>query len=361
MVSFADHLLPVQYSNLTVSASHLHTRNETSLFDVSHMLQTEAKGKDCMSWMELLCPIDLQGMADGTSSLTVFLNGNGGILDDLIVTKVNPEHLYIVSNAGRMEHDKQHMTKYFEKFQTESKDLKLRFYNAKERSLVAFQGPKAVQSLQNLSDYNFSELYFMNSVETNVAGVEGCRITRCGYTGEDGVEISMPSDKSIQICESIMNLPNVKLAGLGARDSLRLEAGLCLYGNDIHDAVTPIEANLNWLISKRRREDATFIGAQAVLKQLKEGVTKRRVGLRMESGPPARRGAQILKPGSTEIVGSITSGCPSPSLGGNVAMGYVQEEFKKPGTELSITIRNMSVSCKVVKMPFVPSKYYSKK
>lgn len=361
MVSFAGHLLPVQYSNMSVSASHIHTRNSASLFDVSHMLQTTVTGSDCIPWMENLCPVDIQGMADGASSLTVFLNESGGILDDLIVTKVNSNNLYIVSNAGRMEHDKQHMMKYSEKYKLQNKDVNVKFHNVEERSLIALQGPKAVDTLQLLCKSNLSELYFMTSREMSVAGVDGCRVTRCGYTGEDGVEISMPAEKSIDICKAIMTSSEVKLAGLGARDSLRLEAGLCLYGNDIHDTVTPIEANLAWLIQKRRRIDSDFIGADVVLKQLKEGVIKRRIGLRIESGPPARRGAHIIRPGSTEVIGTVTSGCPSPSLGGNVAMGYVLEEFKKVGTELPISIRNMTATSAVVKMPFVPSKYYVNK
>ncbi|CAH0731882.1 unnamed protein product, partial [Brenthis ino] len=359
LVDFAGFLLPVQYSDLSVSASHLFTRSNASIFDVSHMLQTNVRGKDCMTWFETLCPVDLKGMTPGSSSLTVFLTDKGGIIDDLIVTKVNDDQLYIVSNAGRLDVDKQHMQETSEIFRKRGKDVSIEFCDVSNRALIAVQGPKAASNVQALTEVPLADVMFMTSRTGKVAGVE-CRITRCGYTGEDGFEISMPADKAEVVVEALLQSQDVKLAGLGARDSLRLEAGLCLYGNDIDESVTPVEANLTWLVAKARRAEANFPGADIILKQIKEGVAKRRIGLRIESGAPARKDV-IIKNAKNETVGKVTSGCPSPSLGGNVAMGYVAEECKKIGTELIANIRGKDISCVVAKMPFVPSKYYVKK
>ncbi|XP_075984479.1 aminomethyltransferase, mitochondrial [Anticarsia gemmatalis] len=360
IVDFAGFLLPVQYSDMSLSASHLFTRESASIFDVSHMLQTNVRGKDCVSWFESICPVDLKGMPEGSGSLTVFLTDKGGIIDDLIVTKVNEETLYVVSNAGRMEVDKQHMSETSELFKKQGKDVHVEFLDASERALIALQGPKAAAALQNITDIHLKDLMFMTSTVGKVAGVE-CRVTRCGYTGEDGVEISIPANKAETVTEALLQFNEVKLAGLGARDSLRLEAGLCLYGNDIDESVTPVEAALTWLIAKRRRTDDNFPGSDIILRQIKEGVSKRRIGIRMESGPPARKGAILKDSKTAETVGEITSGCPAPSLGGNVAMGYVSESLKKPSTELLVNIRGKDVPCSVAKMPFVPSKYYIKK
>ncbi|XP_047537467.1 aminomethyltransferase, mitochondrial [Vanessa atalanta] len=359
LVDFAGFYLPVQYADMSVSASHLFTRKSASIFDVSHMLQTNVRGKDCISWFESICPVDLKGMAPGTSSLTVFLNEKGGIIDDLIVTKVMDNQLYIVSNAGRLEVDKQHMLQTSEIYRKKGKDVTINFWDVTERALIAVQGPMAACNLQPLTDIPLADLMFMNSRIGKVAGVES-RVTRCGYTGEDGFEISIPADKAENVVEALLQSPEVKLAGLGARDSLRLEAGLCLYGNDIDESITPVEASLTWLIAKTRRNENNFPGADIILRQIKEGVSKRRIGVRIESGAPARKDA-VLKSVQGVDIGKITSGCPSPSLGGNVAMGYVTEEFKKIGTELLINIRGKDVKSKVTKMPFVPAKYYVKK
>ncbi|RVE45417.1 hypothetical protein evm_009935 [Chilo suppressalis] len=359
LVDFAGFLLPVQYSDMSVSASHLFTRSSASIFDVSHMLQTNVRGKDCIAWFESITPVDLRGMSNGSSALTVFLNDKGGIIDDLIVTKVNEETLYIVSNAGRLDVDKEHMRDTSEVFRKRGKDVEVEFWNVNQRALIAVQGPKAVSAVQTLTKIPLNDLTFMTSVEGFVVGAE-CRITRCGYTGEDGVEISIPALKADVVTNALLQNQGVKLAGLGARDSLRLEAGLCLYGNDIDESVTPVEANLTWLVSKRRRIDGGFPGADVILRQIKEGVSKRRVGIRMESGAPARKEA-ILKSVNSEEIGRVTSGCPSPSLGGNVAMGYVSEAFKKNGTQLLVNVRGKDMQCTVAKMPFVPAKYYTKK
>lgn len=200
----------------------------------------------------------------------------------------------------------------------------------------------------------------MQTAVAEIAGVPNCRVTRCGYTGEDGFEISIDAAKGDHVAEALLNTKSgcVKLAGLGARDSLRLEAGLCLYGSDIDTTTTPIEAALAWLVAKRRRAEADFPGAQTILKQVKEGCSRRRVGFRMTSGPPARHGSLVVVNGET--VGEITSGCPSPSLGGSVAMGYVKEAHKKVGTKVELKIRDKLFASEVTKMPFVTSNYYQK-
>lgn len=359
VVDFAGFLLPVQYSDMSVSASHLFTRQNASIFDVSHMLQTNVRGKDAVAWFESICPVDLKGMADGSSSLTVFLNDKGGIIDDLIVTKVNNDTLYVVSNAGRLDVDKEHMETTSTNFKKEGKDVYVEFWDVSERALIALQGPTAASTLQKLIDIPLADLTFMTSREGTIASVQ-CRVTRCGYTGEDGVEISMPADKAGQVTEALLQSSNVKLAGLGARDSLRLEAGLCLYGNDVDESITPVEANLTWLIAKRRRSEGNFPGAHVILQQIKQGVSRRRVGIRSE-GAPARKGAVIKSANGLDEVGQVTSGCPSPSLGGNVAMGYVTESLRKVGTDLLVNIRGKDIPCVVAKMPFVPTQYYNKK
>jgi aminomethyltransferase len=200
----------------------------------------------------------------------------------------------------------------------------------------------------------------MSTTDAEIAGIKDCRVTRCGYTGEDGFEISIPSDKGSFVAEALLESKsaNVKMAGLGARDSLRLEAGLCLYGSDIDTTTTPIEAALAWLIAKRRRNEKNFPGAEIIMQQLQNGVDRRRVGIRMRSGPPARHGVSVYANG--EQIGEITSGCPSPSISGNVAMGYVKEEFKKPGTMVELKIRDKFYSAEISKMPFVKSNYYQK-
>ncbi|KAJ8957893.1 hypothetical protein NQ318_001889 [Aromia moschata] len=361
IVNFGGFLLPVQYNDLSIVNSHLFTRKSASLFDVSHMLQTEIRGEGCIPYFESLCTADVGGLKDNAASLTVFTNESGGILDDLIVTKVSEDHLYVVSNAARKEHDKNHLLQALEELKkaNPSTDVKIRFYEPLERGLLALQGPKAAEILGNVTDVDLSRLYFMNSTVGNVANIKDCRITRCGYTGEDGFEISVLASEAVTLARELLSNEKVKLAGLGARDSLRLEAGLCLYGNDITIETTPVDAALTWLVSKKRREQRNFPGAEAILKQIGEGSSVKRIGLVSESGPPARQGAAILSEDGREL-GKVTSGCPSPTLGYNVAMGYVPTSHSKTGTKVSLKIRDKLYDAVVAKMPFVKSNYYTK-
>lgn len=324
------------------------------------MLQTYVTGKDAIECIETLTTADLQGLEKGSGTLTVFTNDKGGILDDLIVNRVNSSFLYIVSNAARKEHDSGLMREAVDRFRGKGKTVDVKFFEPNEKALLAFQGPAAQKVLQQLTKVDLSKQFFMTTIEAEVAGIRDCRITRCGYTGEDGFEISIPADKGSFVAEALLDSKagNVKLAGLGARDSLRLEAGLCLYGSDIDETTSPIEAGLAWLVAKRRRAEADFPGAQTILNQLKNGCSRRRVGVTMTAGPPARHGIEIFS--NDQKIGEVTSGCPSPSLGVNIAMGYVKEEFKKPGTKVDLKIRDKSYSAEISKMPFVPSNYYQK-
>lgn len=360
LVDFAGYWLPVQYSDLSIIKSHLYTREYGSIFDVSHMLQTYLRGKDVISCFESVCTADVKGLKNGTGTLTVFTNGKGGILDDLIVNRVSDDTLYVVSNASRKDTDMAVMSDAVASFKAQGKDVSVEFLSSDDQSLLALQGPSAVSVLQKLCTKDLSRLFFMNGVTDTIAGVDNCRITRCGYTGEDGVEISIPSRHAPAIANALLDpkLGNLKLAGLGARDSLRLEAGLCLYGNDIDEKTTPVEAGLLWLVAKQRRAENNFPGSDKINAQIKNGVTRRRVGFRMSPGSaPARHHVEVFD-NEHHKIGEITSGCPSPCLQQNIAMGYIREESKKVGTEVTLKVRDKFYHSQVAKMPFVPTHYY---
>uniref|UniRef100_A0A2K5DCD7 Aminomethyltransferase, mitochondrial n=1 Tax=Aotus nancymaae TaxID=37293 RepID=A0A2K5DCD7_AOTNA len=331
MVAFAGWSLPVQYRD-SHTDSHLHTRQHCSLFDVSHMLQVKGQ-------------------------ISLFLPGRaGGILDDLIVTNTSEGHLYVVSNAGCWEKDLALMQDKVRELQNQGRDVGLEVL---DNALLALQGPTAAQVLQAGVADDLRKLPFMTSAVMEVFGVSGCRVTRCGYTGEDGVEISVPAVGAVHLATALLENPEVKLAGLAARDSLRLEAGLCLYGNDIDEHTTPVEGSLSWTLGKRRRAAMDFPGAKVIVPQLKGKVQRRRVGLMCE-GAPMRAHSPILNMEGT-MIGTVTSGCPSPSLKKNVAMGYVPCEYSRPGTKLMVEVRRKQQMAVVSKMPFVPTNYYTLK
>nr|NP_609441.1 uncharacterized protein Dmel_CG6415 [Drosophila melanogaster]AAF52996.1 uncharacterized protein Dmel_CG6415 [Drosophila melanogaster]AOQ09916.1 CG6415-RA [synthetic construct] len=362
IVNFGGYALPVQYSDQSIIASHLHTRQVGSIFDVSHMLQSRIFGKDAAACLESVCTADILGTPEGSGSLTVFTNEAGGILDDLIVNKVSEKELYVVSNAAMKEQDMGIMKTAVDNFKSQGKDVSIEFLTPADQSLVAVQGPQVAKELSKLltGKASLDQLYFMSSFVTTLAGIPNVRITRCGYTGEDGVEISVASSQAQKLTESLLESGVLKLAGLGARDSLRLEAGLCLYGSDIDSKTTPVEAALAWLVTKRRRTTRDFPGADVILGQLKEGVSRRRVGLQMlgTKPPPARSGVAIFSQG--QQVGQVTSGCPSPSAGRNIAMGYVAENLKAPGTKVEFKVRDKLYEAEVTKMPFVKANYYNR-
>jgi len=358
MVDFAGYAMPVQYSDLGIGPSHLHTRSHCSIFDVSHMLQSKVHGADRIEFMESLTVADVAGLGQGQGTLTVFTLPTGGIVDDLIVTQAG-DYLYVVTNAGCRHKDIPLMQTKEKQMKAEGKDVTLELIE--DRALLALQGPTAKDCLQPLTSLSLTSLKFMTSAETQVAGID-CRVTRCGYTGEDGVEVSCPAHQAVHLAEALLgSAGSPRMAGLGARDSLRLEAGLCLYGNDIDESTTPIEAGLAWTVGKARRKDGGFPGDEVILKQLKEGVSRKRIGL-VSRGPPARGGVEVVNT-EGETIGKVTSGCPAPSMekGTNVSMAYVKKEFAKNGTKLGLQVRGKTIDATVTKMPFVPSNYYSGK
>ncbi|XP_043468997.1 aminomethyltransferase, mitochondrial [Leptopilina heterotoma] len=358
IVNFAGWLLPVQYKE-AIAASHQHTRNFASLFDVGHMLQTHVTGRDSTEFLESLTTSDLKNLGQGSSTLTVFTNRNGGILDDLIITKDQNDKYFVVSNAGRRKEDLQLLLEKKDELTANGKDVKINFLDPLERGLIALQGPSAANALQSVLKRDLTKLRFMNSIETEMMS-EKIRVSRCGYTGEDGFEISVPEKIAAQLVERILEIPDVKLAGLGARDSLRLEAGLCLYGHDIDETTTPVEAALTWLVAKRRREEGNFPGAENIVSQIKSGAMKKRIGLSMGQGPPAREGAEILTP-EGERVGKVTSGGPSPTLGRSIAMGYVPPSIAKNGNSVLVQVRGKVYKAVITKMPFIKTNYYTSK
>jgi len=355
MVEFAGWEMPVQYSNLGVLASHHWTREKASLFDVSHMLQTSWTGKDAKKFAQQLVVADLKHLEPGSSTLSVFTNEKGGIIDDTVINKVNEDQLYVVSNAGCADKDLAHIKKHLEMAKSQGQDINI---NIIDKSLVALQGPCSASIISKLAGKSITDFGFMTSREMELKGKKNwipVQISRCGYTGEDGFEISVAHEKVEELVETLNDDEHVELAGLGARDSLRLEAGLCLYGHDLNDDINPIEAGLLWTIGKERRVSGGFLGAEHILPLIKGPVEKRRVGLIVE-GAPAREGAEIYSNG--ELIGTVTSGCPSPVLKKNIAMGYVKSGFHKSGTSLQIKVRNKMQNATIVKMPFVPRNYY---
>ncbi|KAI8388214.1 uncharacterized protein BYT42DRAFT_559288 [Radiomyces spectabilis] len=246
MVPFAGYAMPIQYGNMGMLASHLHTREKASIFDVSHMLQSRVVGKDRKKFFETLVTADLHNMPVGQGSLSVFTNEQGGIIDDTIVMQ-HEDSLYVVSNAGCADKDTAHIRKHLAEFQKKGGDVDWEIIT--DHSLIAIQGPSAAAALEALVGKSLNDFGFMNGRFMDVAGVP-CHIARSGYTGEDGFELSIPTPEIVTITEKLLAQPGVELAGLGARDSLRLEAGLCLYGNDLDETTTPVEAGLTWTIRK---------------------------------------------------------------------------------------------------------------
>lgn len=280
----------------------------------------------------------------------------------MIVTKTSGDHLYVVTNAGCIDKDLPYMQERAEHWRN-SKGCDVTV-EPLCRGLVAVQGPEMVKVLDGaLEKVDLGSLHFMHSAVTTVFGIPDCRVTRCGYTGEDGVEISVPADRAAELCETLLgsSRASVKMAGLGARDALRLEAGLCLYGNDIDETTTPAEAGLLFVVAKRRRETGGFPGSERIIKEIKEkSAHRKRVGIVSEKGRPPRAGSTVIGPNGAEV-GTVTSGCPSPCLGKNIAMAYVETPHSKIGTKLKIDVSGKEVEGSVEKMPFVSTHYYTGK
>ena len=344
MVPFAGYEMPVQFP-AGVLKEHLHTRASAGLFDVSHMGQARLTGDDPAAALETLVPGDIKALKPGAMRYTLLTSESGGILDDLMVTNAG-DHLFVVVNAACKDADFAHMSAKL--------GGRCTLEILPDQALIAVQGPKAAQAVASLAP-DADGLTFLTGAAMDVASAPGF-VTRSGYTGEDGFEISIQGEHAEAVAQALLDLTEVEPIGLGARDSLRLEAGLCLYGHDIDETSSPIEAALAWTIGKRRREEGGFPGADIILGQLKDGVSRKRVGLLPEGRAPAREGTQITDQAGRTI-GVVTSGGFGPSLGGPVAMGYVERAAAEIGNEVALNVRGTARPAKIAKMPFVPPNY----
>jgi aminomethyltransferase len=345
MVAFAGYEMPVHYP-AGILAEHLHTRSRAGLFDVSHMGQLRLGGADAGAALERLVPGDICGLPPLRVRYTLLLNEAGGIVDDLTVTRLDAQNLFLVVNAATAEADFDHLRARI--------DPKIAIERLADRALLALQGPLAAAVLARLAPEAVG-LAFMGALEMPLAGQE-CLVTRSGYTGEDGFEISVPAKGAAALAERLLAEPDVAPAGLGARDSLRLEAGLCLYGQDIDATITPVEADLSWTIAARRRRTGGFPGEAVVLDQLAHGTRRKRVGIRPEGRAPARAGTPILDTDGVRI-GQVTSGGFGPSLGAPIAMGYVEAAHAAAGSAVLLEVRGTARPGRVVPLPFVPHRY----
>jgi aminomethyltransferase len=346
MVPFAGYEMPVQYST-GILKEHLHTREAAGLFDVSHMGQAFLAGDDPARALERLTPADLVGLKEGLQRYGLLLNDAGTIKDDFMTTRLAGEPaLYLVVNAGTKESDFAYIAERLRGAASLAPQP--------NRALLALQGPKAAAVLERHAP-GISKLLFMKAVRAAVAGAPAI-VSRTGYTGEDGFEISLEAKDAERVALALLSEPEVLPIGLGARDSLRLEAGLCLYGHDIDETTDPVEANLVWSIGKRRKMAKDFIAADKIMDRLFNGVARKRVGIRPDGKAPAREGTEIAdKKG--RVIGKITSGGFGPSVNGPVAMGYVETSFAADGTEIDLLVRGKANPARVAPLPFVPHRY----
>jgi aminomethyltransferase len=355
MVPFAGYDMPVQYP-AGVLREHLHTRSLAGLFDVSHMGQLALRPKsgkvlDAALALERLVPQDIVAVAPGRQRYAQFTNSDGGLLDDLMVANFG-DHLFLVVNAACKAEDEAHLRAHLS-------DV-CEIESLADRALIALQGPKAESALTKFCA-EISALKFMDSGPRRVGGYD-CFVSRSGYTGEDGFEISVPSQHAEALVAALLDNSDVLPIGLGARDSLRLEAGLCLYGHDIDTTTTPVEGALEWSVQKSRRNGGAraggFPGAAKILAQFETGAARRRVGLKPEGRAPVREGAALFADAaSTEAIGKVTSGGFGPSLNAPVTMGYLPSSLAAIGTSVFAEVRGQRLPLTVAAMPFVPNTY----
>ncbi len=351
MVPFAGYNMPVQYPT-GIMAEHVWTRENAGLFDVSHMGQAFLLGPDhatTAAALEALIPADILNLGHGRQRYSQLLNDEGGILDDLMVTRpVDPEQdgaLMLIVNAACKVADFAHIAARL--------PANVRLMQAPHRALIALQGPKAEAALAIFAP-SVKDMAFMDAMPVKIAGIPA-HVSRSGYTGEDGYEISVKNDRVLELWDLLLTDRSVKPIGLGARDSLRLEAGLCLYGHDIDTTTSPVEGALLWSIQKRRREEGGFPGAARIQREITEGTSRLRVGLSFEGRAPAREGAEIALPDGGAIIGKVTSGGFGPTLNAPLAMGYVDKAHAALGTRLDVMVRGKPLAATVTKMPFVPN------
>jgi aminomethyltransferase len=355
MVPFAGYDMPVQYAT-GVLREHLHTRQAAGLFDVSHMGQIALRAKsgkveDATLALERLVPQDILGLAPGRQRYAQFTNGAGGLLDDLMVANFS-SHLFLVVNAACKALDEAHLRANL----SETCVIE----PLPDRALIALQGPKASSVLAKFCA-DAASMRFMDSGPRSIDGID-CFVSRSGYTGEDGFEISVPADHAERLAKALLGDSDVLPIGLGARDSLRLEAGLCLYGHDIDTTTTPVEGALEWSIQKSRRDGGAraggFPGADKILSQLEQGAPRRRVGLRPEGRAPVREGAPLFQDAASSLqIGAVTSGGFGPSINTPVAMGYLPASHAAIGGLVFAELRGQRLPLRVAAMPFVPNTY----
>ena len=353
MVPFAGYDMPVQYPS-GVMKEHLQTREKAGLFDVSHMGQVILRGQsyqDAAVALERLIPMDVQGLAEGRQRYGFFTNDQGGILDDLMFAN-RGDHIFMVVNAACKEADIDHLRDNLEP------DIHVKALE--NRALLALQGPSSESVLAEHYP-PVTDMQFMDVETVPIAGAE-CWVSRSGYTGEDGFELSIPLAAALDVAKALADHPDVEWIGLGARDSLRLEGGLCLYGHDIDETTTPIQAGLTWAIQKARRENGTraggFPGANVILGQMASGVANTRVGLIPQTRAPMREGVELFATETdTAPIGYVTSGGFGPSVGSPVAMGYVPTEMSTPNTVLFGEVRGKRMPVQVSRLPHVPARF----
>ncbi|MFC5431657.1 glycine cleavage system aminomethyltransferase GcvT [Paraburkholderia denitrificans] len=349
IVPFAGYAMPVQYP-AGIIKEHTHTRTQAGLFDVSHMGQVFLRGPEAAAALETLVPVDVIDLPQGMQRYALFTNETGGVMDDLMVANFG-DCLFVVVNAACKAQDIAHMRKHLsERCTIEVLD---------DRALLALQGPAAAAVMARLVPET-DRMLFMTTMTVTLAGAQ-CYISRSGYTGEDGFEISVPANKAEALARELLGHPEVAPIGLGARDSLRLEAGLCLYGHDLDVNTSPVESSLSWALSKSRRADGArpggYPGADVILGHIANGVGRKRVGLRPNARVPVREGTELVD-ASGHSVGIVTSGGFGPTLEAPVAMGYVKTALAKPGTQLSAMVRGKAIPVEVASTPFVPQRYY---
>ncbi|KAF2202705.1 glycine cleavage system T protein [Delitschia confertaspora ATCC 74209] len=368
-VPFGGYNMPVQYSDLSIGESHHWTREKASLFDVGHMVQHEFSGPGAEAFLSQITPTSFKSLKPHSSTLSALLHREtGGIVDDTVIMRLTDDMFYVVTNAGCREKDLAYFTSELKSWKDSGKP-EVKWDVLEGKGLIALQGPSSATILSGVLDSDsaskLDSLYFGQSMYGKIKLNNGSLspsllISRGGYTGEDGFEISIPASATTAVTSTLLDSAKetLRFAGLGARDTLRLEAGMCLYGHDLDDTTTPVEGALSWIIGKDRRVEGGFHGSSVILQQLKKkseggGVSRRRVGLIIE-GAPAREGAEIVDE-SGEKIGRITSGCPSPTLKKNIAMGYIQDGMHKSGTEVQVVVRGKKRKATVTKLPFVPS------
>ncbi|ALE15650.1 Aminomethyltransferase (glycine cleavage system T protein) [Altererythrobacter epoxidivorans] len=346
MVPFAGYEMPIQYEGIV--AEHEWTRNSAGLFDVSHMGQLLLSGPDLDAAVEAVLPIDLSTLKLGQQRYSLLLDEDGGVLDDLMVSRW-PDSLYLVVNGATKWDDIGHLREHLPD--------EITLNHLDEQALLALQGPKAADALARhaTGEYPLSALTFMKFGRFTIAGHD-VTIARAGYTGEDGFEISLPGHAAAEIADLLCGEPEVKPIGLGARDSLRLEAGLPLYGHDLSPETSPIEAGLVFGINKRRRTEGGYPGATRINREIADGTARKWVGLKLDGRMPAREGAEVFVGDSK--VGTVTSGGFSPTLGAPIAMAYVAAVHAEHGTALEIEVRGKRLAATVSPMPFVPHRYF---